>query len=231
LASWSSILSESAQPQRQVINLALTGASGAPYGLRLLQCLIAAGCRVHFMISKAAQVVVATETDLKLPGTPDAMQRYLIDRYQAAPDQILVFGREDWFAPPASGSGSRAPLVICPCSTGTLSALATGASNNLIERAGDVALKERRPLILVPREAPYSEVHLENMLRLTRMGAVLMPASPGFYHRPESVDELIDFIVARILDHLSIAQQMLPRWGQDRVQRRLNRGSDSGEVT
>jgi 4-hydroxy-3-polyprenylbenzoate decarboxylase len=130
---------------------------------------------------------------------------------------VIVFGREDWFSPPASGSGEKAPLVICPCSTGTLSALATGASNNLIERAGDVALKERRKLILVPREAPYSEVHLENMLRLTRMGAVIMPASPGFYHNPESIADLVDFIVARLLDHLDLPQDLMPRWGEERL--------------
>lgn len=202
---------------QRVINLAFTGASGAQYGLRLLQCLVAANCRVHVMISKAAQVVIATETDLKLPGSTAAMQEALASYASARPGQVLVFGREDWFAPPASGSGEKAPLVICPCSTGTLSALATGASNNLIERAGDVALKERRQLILVPREAPFSEVHLENMLRLTRMGAVIMPASPGFYHRPNSVSDLVDFIVARLLDHLGLPQDLMPRWGEERA--------------
>ncbi|MDX1459291.1 MAG: flavin prenyltransferase UbiX [Marinobacter sp.] len=211
------------QTSRKVINLAITGASGAQYGLRLLQCLLAAGCRVHLMVSRAAQVVIATETDLNLPGSPQAMQDYLTDHFQAESDQLLVFGREDWFAPPASGSGAPAPLVICPCSTGTLSALATGASNNLIERAGDVALKERRPLILVPREAPYSELHLENMLRLTRMGAVIVPASPGFYHQPESVADLVDFIVARLLDHLGLNQEIMPRWGDERVARKLGK--------
>ncbi|MDC0662515.1 flavin prenyltransferase UbiX [Marinobacter sp. SS21] len=209
------------QSSRKVINLAITGASGAQYGLRLLQCLLAAGCQVHLMVSRAAQVVIATETDLSLPGSPQAMQSYLGHHFQAEPDQLLVFGREDWFAPPASGSGAPAPLVICPCSTGTLSALATGASNNLIERAGDVALKERRPLILVPREAPYSELHLDNMLRLTRMGAVIVPASPGFYHQPETVADLIDFIVARLLDHLGLGQELMPRWGNERVARKL----------
>ncbi|AZT82982.1 UbiX family flavin prenyltransferase [Marinobacter sp. NP-4(2019)] len=203
--------------QSRTINLAFTGASGAQYGLRLLQCLVAAGCRVNVMVSRAAQVVIATETDLKLPGSPQAMQEALTGYAGAVPGQVLVFGREDWFAPPASGSGEKAPLVVCPCSTGTLSALATGASNNLIERAGDVALKERRQLILVPREAPYSEVHLENMLRLTRMGAVIMPASPGFYHNPQSVSDLVDFIVARILDHLDLPQDLMPRWGEERA--------------
>lgn len=204
----------------KTINLAFTGASGAQYGLRLLQCLLAAGCRVHLMVSRAAQVVIATETELKLPGSPQAMQDYLTGLYGSEAGQLVVFGREDWFAPPASGSGEAAPLVICPCSTGTLSALATGASNNLIERAGDVALKERRPLILVPREAPYSEVHLENMLRLTRMGATIIPASPGFYHQPRSVEDLVDFIVARLLDHLGVDQALMPRWGEARVQRK-----------
>ncbi|MDY6815344.1 MAG: flavin prenyltransferase UbiX [Pseudomonadota bacterium] len=204
-------------PAQRTVNLAITGASGAQYALRLLQCLVAAGCRVQVMVSRAAQVVIATETDLKLPGSPPAMQECLAEFSGAEPGQVLVFGREDWFAPPASGSGEQAPLVICPCSTGTLSALATGASNNLIERAGDVALKERRQLILVPREAPYSEVHLENMLRLTRMGAVVMPASPGFYHKPRSIEDMVDFVVARLLDHLDLPQDLMPRWGEARI--------------
>ena len=198
----------------KLVNLAFTGASGAQYGLRLLQCLVAADCRVNVMVSRAAQVVIATETDFRLPGTPPAMKEALDNFTGAKEGQIQVFGREDWFSPPASGSGEKAPLVVCPCSTGTLSALATGASNNLIERAGDVALKERRQLILVLREAPYSEVHLENMLKLTRMGAVIMPASPGFYHKPESIDDLVDFMVARILDHLGVEQGLVPRWGE-----------------
>lgn len=197
-----------------VINLAITGASGAQYALRLLQCLAASGCRVNVMVSRAAQVVIATETEFRLPGSPPAMAEALTEYAGAKAGQVQVFGREDWFSPPASGSGEKAPLVICPCSTGTLSALATGASNNLIERAGDVALKERRPLILVLRESPYSEVHLENMLKLTRMGAVIMPASPGFYHKPQSLDDLVDFMVARILDHLGLPQALVPRWGE-----------------
>lgn len=200
--------------RRRTVNLAFTGASGAPYGLRLLECLLAAGCQVNLMVSRPAQVVFATETDVKLPGSPAAAADYLARLFKAAPGQLRVFGRENWFAPPASGSGEASALVICPCSTGTLSALATGASNNLIERAGDVALKERRTLILVPREAPYSEIHLENMLRLTRMGATIIPASPGFYHSPRHISDLIDFIVARILDHLRVEQRLVPRWGE-----------------
>ncbi|QEW05581.1 flavin prenyltransferase UbiX [Nitrincola iocasae] len=196
------------------VTLALTGASGAQYGLRLLQCLLQADYQVLMMVSKAAQVVVATETDINLPGTPDAQQAFLSVHYQAQPGQLRVFGREQWLAPVASGSGAPSAMVVCPCSTGSLSAIATGASNNLIERAADVALKERRQLILVPREAPYSTIHLEHMLKLSQQGVVILPASPGFYHRPDSVEAMIDFVVARILNQLGIEQALLPRWGE-----------------
>lgn len=195
------------------VSLAITGASGVQYALRLLECLVAQQVQVLVMISKAAQVVAATETEIKLPGTPEAQERYLTELYGAAEGQIRVFGRENWFAPVASGSGAPSSMVICPCSTGTLSAVATGASNNLIERAADVTLKERRKLILVPREAPYSEIHLEHMLKLTRMGAVVVPASPGFYHKPESVNDMVDFIVARLLSQLGLEQNLMPAWG------------------
>ncbi|WP_426415925.1 flavin prenyltransferase UbiX [Aestuariirhabdus sp. LZHN29] len=196
------------------ITLALTGASGAQYGLCLLEQLLAQGCEVSFLISRAAQVVVATETDLRLPGAPGELEKWFAERYADLAGRVKVYGREQWMAPVASGSGAPASMVICPCSTGTLSAIACGASNNLIERAADVALKERRQLILVPREAPYSELHLENMLRLTRMGAMILPASPGFYHRPVSVEEMVQFVVARILDQLGLEQTFVPRWGE-----------------
>lgn len=195
------------------ICIAVTGASGAPYALRLAEVLLAAGEHIDMVFSKAALLVIATETDVQLPPRPRAQAQYLRERYGASEIQLRVFGREDWMAPWASGSGQPGPVVICPCSTGTLSAIATGASNNLIERAADVALKERRRLILVPREAPLSEIHLNNMLTLTRMGAVMVPASPGFYHRPESINDLIDFVVARILNQLDIPQTLMPGWG------------------
>jgi 4-hydroxy-3-polyprenylbenzoate decarboxylase len=200
------------------VTLAITGASGVQYGLRLLQCLLAQNQQVLLMVSKAAQVVIATETDLKLPGSPDAMEHFLTEQYGAMAGQLCVFGREQWMAPVASGSGAPSAMVVCPCSTGTLSAIACGASNNLIERAADVALKERRQLILVPREAPYSEIHLEHMLKLTRMGSVIIPASPGFYHRPQSVEDMVDFVVARILSQLGLEQALLPRWGEALIQ-------------
>ena len=200
--------------QHAPITVAITGASGAPYVLRLLQCLVAAKRPVYVMVSKAAQVVFATETQVKLPGTPEKMQAHLTQYCQAQEGQIQVFGREQWFAPVASGSGRKGAMIVCPCSTGTLSAIATGASNNLIERAADVAIKEKRTLILVPRETPFSPIHLENMLKLANMGVTIMPASPGFYHNPQSIDDLVDFMVARMLNHLGIDQNLMPMWGE-----------------
>lgn len=197
------------------VTLAITGASGVQYGLRLLECLVAAECQVLVMISRAAQVVIATETDEALPGAAKEQEVWLTERFSAAAGQIRVFGREQWMAPVASGSGAPSKMVVCPCSTSTLSSIANGASNNLIERAADVALKERRQLIVVPREAPYSEIHLEHMLKLTRMGTVVIPASPGFYNRPQSVEDMIDFVVARILNQLQVEQNLMPRWGED----------------
>ncbi|GAA4652586.1 flavin prenyltransferase UbiX [Kistimonas scapharcae] len=200
--------------QPQTVTLALTGASGVQYGLRLLECLVAANRQVYFLLSKAARIVIATETNLKLPSNRQELQAFLTDQYRAKPDQIRVLGNEQWMSAVASGSGAPSQMVVCPASTGTLSAIATGASNNLIERAADVALKERRQLIIVPRETPYSAIHLEHMLSLTRMGAVILPASPGFYNQPQTVDDMVDFIVARILNHLGIAQNLMPRWGE-----------------
>lgn len=192
--------------------IGVTGASGALYALRLAEALLAQSIKVDFVISKAAQLVLATETDFSLPGKARAQQDALRD-YFSVNEEIRVFDRENWMAPWASGSGQPGPVVICPCSTGTLSAIATGASNNLLERAADVALKERRQLILVPRETPFSEIHLNNMLQLNRMGAVILPACPGFYHQPASIHDLVDFIVARILNQLNIPHQLMPKWG------------------
>lgn len=196
------------------VTVAMTGASGAQYALRLVDVLVAAGHEVWVMVSKAAHMVIATETDTALPAAPARLAKALTARSGAASGQIRCFGREDWMAPVASGSGAPSAMVICPCSTGTLSAVATGASNNLIERAADVAIKERRTLVMVPRESPFSPIHLEHMLTLSRLGAVILPAAPGFYHRPASIDDLIDFIVARILNQLNIEHALMPRWGE-----------------
>ena len=196
------------------ITLAFTGASGAPYGLRLLKCLLQADCDVFVILSKAARVVIGMETELKLPAGTGKAEQALRDWVQTDRGTLVVCGLEQWTAPVASGSGAPAAMVVCPCSTGTLSAIACGASDNLIERAADVAIKEGRKLILVPREAPFSPLHLENMLKLSRLGVTIMPAAPGFYHQPETVQDLVDFIVARLLDHLGVEQTLVKRWGE-----------------
>ena len=197
------------------VSVAITGASGSPYALRLMEVLLQSGRQVYLMVSSAAEVVIPTETGLELPQGPEAMSDFLSGHFGARPGQLKVFGREQWTAPVASGSNAPGAMVVCPCSVGTLSAIAAGASNNLIERAADVMIKEQRKLILMVRETPLSAIHLENMLKLARLGVVIMPASPGFYHRPQSLDELVDFMVARVLDHLDIDSALARRWGQD----------------
>ena len=197
--------------------LAITGASGAAYGLRLLEVLLGRGVQVQLMISTPGRMVIAEETDLRLPSRGQEIAAILRARF-GAPDELLqVYGKEDWFAPVASGSNPPDAMVVCPCTTGTLAEIAAGTSRTLIERAADVALKERRPVVLVVRETPFSVIHLENMLKLARAGAVILPANPGWYHRPEAVEELIDYVVARVLDHLQVAHDLLPRWGADRL--------------
>lgn len=197
------------------IALAFTGASGSAYGLRLLECLLDAQRPVYLMISQAAQVVLSLESDLQVPGRPEEAEVFLSEYFDTAPGQLRVFGRQQWTAPVASGSNPPEAMVVCPCTTGTLAGIAAGTSANLIERAADVCLKEQRKLILVVRETPFSAIHLENMLRLAHAGAVIMPANPGFYHQPVSVAEVVDFMVARVLDHLGVQHQVLPRWGED----------------
>ena len=196
------------------ITLIMTGASGAQFGLRLLECLLRTGHRVYLLLSRPAQIVVNMETEHRLPGRASEIQAYFTQLYAAQPDQLQVFEREQWTAPIASGSAVADATVVCPCTTGTLSAIACGSSRNLIERAADVTLKERKKLILVVRETPFSEIHLENMLKLARMGVIIMPANPGFYNRPQSVEQLVDFMVARVLDHLGLAHELMPRWGE-----------------
>lgn len=199
--------------RERAVTLAITGASGAVYGLRLLENLLLAGRPVHLLISAPARVVIATETDIKLPGRPDEIRLFLADRFGVSSDLLHVYGRDQWMSPVASGSSAPGAMVVCPCSTGTLSAIACGSSRSLIERAADVMLKERRKLILVPRESPLSAIHLEHMLKLAQLGVTILPAAPGFYHKPTTVQQLVDFVVARVLDHLGVEQQLVPRWG------------------
>lgn len=198
--------------KQKTVSLAITGASGVAYSLRLLECLFKANVHVYLMVSPAAQIVFATETDLKIPSQPKEMQAFIIDHFKANPEQLQVFGKDQWMAPVASGSNAPDAMVVCPCTMGTLSAIACGASNNLIERAADVMIKEKRQLIIVPRETPFSSIHLENMLKLAQAGVTIMPANPGFYHEPEKIEDLIDFMVARIMDHLQFPHTLTKRW-------------------
>jgi 4-hydroxy-3-polyprenylbenzoate decarboxylase len=197
----------------ETVTLAWTGASGMPYGLRLLQCLLAARVSGYLLYSSAAQIVAKQELKLTLPTQPAAGSALLAERFGADSGQLTVFGREDWMSPVASGSNPADAMAICPCSLGTLGAVAAGLADNPIERAADVMLKERRPLVLVPRETLLSAIHLETMLKLARAGAVILPPSPGFYGHPQSIGELVDCVVARILDQLGVSHTLGPRWG------------------
>jgi 4-hydroxy-3-polyprenylbenzoate decarboxylase len=195
---------------RLPIILAITGASGAPYAVRLLEQLVKHGVPTWLIVSSHGFRLLETESgigslaELRVAAGADAFDRY-----------VTVFDDNDRGAKPASGSARSGGMIICPCSMGTVSAVAHGTSRSLVERAADVVLKERRPLLLVTRETPLSLVHLENMTAVTRAGAVVMPAAPGFYHRPKAIDELVDFIVARILDHVGVDHRLGRRWGGD----------------
>nr|CRH06709.1 putative 3-polyprenyl-4-hydroxybenzoate decarboxylase [Candidatus Magnetococcus massalia] len=193
------------------ITVAMTGASGVIYGVRLVETLLASGQEVDLLFTESAEQVMAHELGIDLREEDKKLESKLEKRFHHG-GRLKYVKRKNWYAPQASGSSGNRPMVICPCSMGTLAAIAQGLSDNLIERAADVALKERRKLIMVPRETPLSEIHLENMLKLTRMGAIMMPAMPAFYNGAQKVDDLVDFLVARILDHLSIPHRA-PKWG------------------
>ena len=186
------------------VTFALTGASGARYAVRLLQVLNDCSVPVHLVVSETGWRLLAEEADIN----DEAALRARTGDWA----RVKVFADNDRGATPASGSAPSRGMVVCPCSMGTLASIAQGTTRSLIERAADVCLKERRRLILVPRETPYSSIHLENMLRLTHAGAVILPASPGFYHRPSSIDELIDFVVGRVVAQLGIDARIGPRW-------------------
>lgn len=188
---------------------AITGASGAPYAVRLLEQLVKARQLVSLIVSAHGWRLLATECGIK---DLEAL-RARTGGAAAWKRAVTLFDDADRGAAPASGSARSAGMVICPCSMGTLAAIAAGTSRSLVERAADVALKERRRLLLVTRETPLSAIHLENMLRVTRAGAIVMPAAPGFYHRPGKVEDLVDFIVARALDHLDVEHALGKRWG------------------
>ncbi|MCP5351884.1 MAG: UbiX family flavin prenyltransferase [Chromatiales bacterium] len=199
----------------KTIAIAMTGASGAQYGLRLLEQLLSGGHRVYLMVSQAGQVVLNMETDLELSARPREMQAQLCEHFDVTAEQLQVFGRDQWFAPVASGSGAPDAMVICPCTTSTLGQIANGVGDTLLLRAADVVIKEGRKLILVVRETPFSAIHLQNMLTLAQAGVVIMPANPGFYHQPRGIADLVDYMVGRVLDHLALPHRIGPRWGLD----------------
>ena len=196
------------------VAVAFTGASGMPYGVRLVEQLLAHGRTVWLLYSRVAQIVARQEMELDLPARAAEVEVMLTRRFGAAEGKLRVFGREEWFAPLATGSNPADAMVVCPCTMGTLASIAAGLSQNLIERAADVSIKERRPLVLVPRETPFSAIHLENMLKLARLGVTILPPSPGFYTHPKTVDDMVDFVVARVLDQLGVEHALMQRWGE-----------------
>jgi 4-hydroxy-3-polyprenylbenzoate decarboxylase len=195
------------------IALAITGASGAIYGLRLIEELLRAGCRVSLLLSDCGRLVLREECGVVWEGDEAAITA-AVQRHFAVPAAQLAYYRNDnFFAPLASGSAAPDAMVICPCSLGTVGRIAAGLSASLIERGADVMLKEGRPLVLVPRETPLSALHLENLLKLARLGVRIVPPMPAFYHQPRTLDDLVDFVVGKVLDQLGIDHQLFKRWG------------------
>jgi flavin prenyltransferase len=192
--------------------LGITGASGAPYARKLLHALSAADCEVGVSVSGAAIEVLATELygDARL-SRDETLARFT----EGTGDEVTIFEPNDWQAPYASGSAKVDAYVICPCSMGTLGTISSGAMQNLIHRAASVALKEERKLVLCPRETPLSTIHLENMLAVTRAGAVVLPAAPSFYSKPDTIEAVLDTVVGRVLDQLGLPNKLMPRWGAD----------------
>lgn len=192
---------------------AITGASGALYGLRLCEELLVAGHSLDFLISRSGFSVLETEAGLDWHGTEEDVSHRFRGHFGVQASQARYYEENNLLAPIASGSAAPDAMVVCPCSMGTLARIACGNSGNLLERCADVMLKERRPLVLVPRETPLSEIHLENMLKLARMGARIVPAMPAFYHGPRSVDDLVNFVVGKAMDALGIAHRLYRAWG------------------
>ncbi len=196
----------------QNIVVGITGASGSIYGLRLVEELLRVNRQVTLLLTDAGRQVLAFETGLELAEEPQDCQRQLRERF-AVGDELTSYALSDFFAPVASGSSAPDAVVICPCSMGTLGRIAAGLSDNLLERVADVALKERRQLLLVPRETPFNQIHLENLLRLSQVGAQILPAMPAFYQKPQTVEDLVDFVVGKVLDSLGVEHQLFKRWG------------------
>ena len=201
---------------KKCITVAITGASGSCYALKLIKELLKHDICLYLLISDAAKEVFRLEANIHIPKEKEQIVPFFLKLAQIpkkeSQHKLFYFTEKDWLSPVASGSNGADMMVICPTSMGTLSAIAHGSSNNLIERAADVMLKEKKSLLLVPREMPLSTIHLENMLKLSRMGVAILPASPGFYHQPETLDDIVNFVVGRILDQLQLKHDLLKRW-------------------
>jgi 4-hydroxy-3-polyprenylbenzoate decarboxylase len=199
-----------------VYAVGITGGSGAPYALRLLRVLLDAGHDVHLVISPAGETILQVESGIKLGKTLREKAAAIATAIETPHEaRLLVFDPMNLAAPISSGSFACAGMVVVPCSTGTLGRIANGISSNLIERAADVCLKERRRLVMVPRETPLNEIHLRNMLALRQAGADILPAMPAFYHKPRNISDLVDMIVGRVLDRLGVENELFHRWGGD----------------
>jgi len=196
------------------IVVGITGASGSIYGLRLIEELLKSDHRVSVLLSNAGRQVLAYEIGLQLSETPAECLKQLRQHFSVG-DTLQHYAINDFFAPVASGSSAPDAVVVCPCSMGTTGRIAAGLSDNLLERVADVALKEQRKLLLVPRETPFNQIHLENLLRLSKAGAQILPAMPAFYHQPQSKEDLIDFVVGKVLDNLQVEHQLFQRWGEN----------------
>lgn len=201
------------QANSKQVSLGITGASGAIYALNLLKNLTHHFNKVHVMITDAARVVLATESELTVPENPTKATKILTEYCECDEEIIQVYSKENWYSPVASGSAAPKQMVICPASMGCISAIATGASNTLLERAADVVIKEKGQLIVLPREMPLSTIHLKNLLTLSEAGVTIMPAAPGFYAKPQTIDDLTNFVSARILNHLGIENRLSDAWG------------------
>ena len=198
------------------VGLSVSGASGVVYGLRLAQCLLQLPARVSLVFSQNARVIIESECGIALPLSPEDSKDFLLENlfFNVPAENLQIFDEKNWNAPLASGSGAPDIYAICPASMATIADIANGSAHNLITRAADVILKLRRPFLLMPREMPFSTLHLKNLLRLSQMGAAIFPASPAFYHNPQNIGDLVDFVVSRMLDFLNLAPENLPRWGE-----------------
>lgn len=198
------------------VTIAITGASGVIYGIRLVSSLLELGHGVDLILSPAGKRVLKEELDLEWEGTREEVEERIRGYFRGYEDLISYYPHDDLLSPLSSGSRGRREMIVCPCSMGTLSRISQGASTNLIERAADVVIKEGGRLLLVPRETPLNPIHLENMLKLARIGVIILPAMPAFYHRPKGIDDLVDFVVGKILDRLGITSDLYQRWGEVR---------------